>query len=67
MHGHTIVPAVEHHPNRIAIDTGAVRTNVLSCLVLEGPDVALLAPDRAAEAAAAGVGDRQLAEPWLRR
>ena len=36
VHGHTIVPVVEHQPNRIAIDTGAVRTGVLSCLVLEG-------------------------------
>ena len=44
VHGHTIVPAVEHHPNRIAIDTGAVRTGVLSCLVLEGDAVALLEP-----------------------
>ena len=30
VHGHTIVPAVEHHPNRIAIDTGAVRTGTCS-------------------------------------
>ena len=44
VHGHTIVPAVEHHPNRIAIDTGAVRTGVLSCLLLEGDSVALLEP-----------------------
>jgi serine/threonine protein phosphatase 1 len=44
VHGHTIVPAVEHHPNRIAVDTGAVRSGVLSCLVLEGDDVALLEP-----------------------
>ncbi len=42
VHGHTIVPAVEHHPNRIAVDTGAVRTGVLSCIVLEGEAVALL-------------------------
>ena len=45
VHGHTIVPAVEHHPNRIAVDTGAVRTGVLSCLVLEGAEVALLGPE----------------------
>ncbi len=45
VHGHTIVPKVEHRPNRIAIDTGAVRTGVLSCLVLDGSEVALLAPD----------------------
>ena len=42
VHGHTIVPEVEHHPNRIAVDTGAVRTGRLSCLVLERADVALL-------------------------
>lgn len=45
VHGHTIVQMVEHHPNRIAVDTGAVRTGVLSCLVLEGDTVALLEPD----------------------
>ena len=39
VHGHTIVPQVEHWPNRIAVDTGAVRTGVLSCLVLEGTQV----------------------------
>jgi serine/threonine protein phosphatase 1 len=44
VHGHTIVPAVEHHPNRIAVDTGAVRSGVLSCLLLEGTEVALLEP-----------------------
>jgi serine/threonine protein phosphatase 1 len=42
VHGHTIVPAVEHRPNRIALDTGAVRTGVLSTVVLEGDRVALL-------------------------
>ena len=42
VHGHTIVPAVEHHPNRIAIDTGAVRSDRLSCLLLDGAEVALL-------------------------
>lgn len=44
VHGHTIVPQVEHHPNRIAVDTGAFRTGILSCLVLEGADVSLLEP-----------------------
>ena len=42
VHGHTIVPRVEHHRNRIALDTGAVKTGVLSCLVLEGAETALL-------------------------
>jgi serine/threonine protein phosphatase 1 len=44
VHGHTIVPQVEHHPNRLAVDTGAVRSGVLSCLALEGAAVALLEP-----------------------
>jgi serine/threonine protein phosphatase 1 len=44
VHGHTIVPMVEHHPNRIAVDTGAFRTGILSCLVLEGSEVGLLEP-----------------------
>ena len=43
VHGHTIA-AVEHRPNRIAVDTGAVRTGVLSCVVLEGAEAALLEP-----------------------
>lgn len=42
VHGHTIVPMVEHHPNRIAIDTGVARGGPLTCLVLEGAEVALL-------------------------
>jgi serine/threonine protein phosphatase 1 len=45
VHGHTIVPAVEHHPNRIAVDTGGFRTGRLSCVVLEGETVALLTPE----------------------
>lgn len=44
VHGHTIVPRPEHHANRIAIDTGAYATEILSCLVLEDADVALLDP-----------------------
>ena len=69
VHGHTIVPQVEHWPNRIAVDTGAVRTGVLSCLVLEGTEVALLEP-RGLAALAGGVRPRRpgaaadrLAEP----
>jgi serine/threonine protein phosphatase 1 len=42
VHGHTIVPMVEHLPNRIAVDTGAVRSGVLSCVVLEGDAVELI-------------------------
>lgn len=45
VHGHTIVRRVEHHPNRIAVDTGAVRSGVLSCVVLEGAEVGLLAAE----------------------
>jgi serine/threonine protein phosphatase 1 len=44
VHGHTIVAQVEHWPNRIAVDTGAVRSGVLSCVVLEGEQVSLLEP-----------------------
>lgn len=44
VHGHTIVPMVEHHSNRIAIDTGVAKGGPLSCLVLEGDEVALLDP-----------------------
>jgi serine/threonine protein phosphatase 1 len=42
VHGHTVVPEPEFHPNRIAIDTGAYATGVLTCLVLEGADRRLL-------------------------
>jgi serine/threonine protein phosphatase 1 len=36
VHGHTIVEEVEEHPNRIAIDTGAYRSGVLTAIGLEG-------------------------------
>lgn len=42
VHGHTIFPEVSITPNRIGIDTGAVATDRLSCLVLEGHDRRLL-------------------------
>jgi len=42
VHGHTPVETVEARPNRIGIDTGAVFTGTLSCLVLEGTGKALL-------------------------
>jgi serine/threonine protein phosphatase 1 len=42
VHGHTVVRFVEHHPNRIAVDTGAVVTGRLSCVVLEDAAVGLL-------------------------
>jgi serine/threonine protein phosphatase 1 len=43
VHGHTVVQNVELHPNRIAIDTGAVFGGPLSCLVLEDERNELLA------------------------
>ena len=45
VHGHTPTETVELHPNRIAIDTGAVFSGVLSCLVLEGAERSLLGPE----------------------
>jgi serine/threonine protein phosphatase 1 len=36
VHGHTIVETVQEHSNRIAIDTGAYRTGVLTAIGLEG-------------------------------
>ena len=36
VHGHSVVPQPEVHPNRIAIDTGAYASGVLTCLVLDG-------------------------------
>ena len=38
VHGHTIVESVEELPNRIAIDTGAYRSGVLSALVIDGAE-----------------------------
>jgi serine/threonine protein phosphatase 1 len=42
VHGHTIRPEVEVCPNRIAIDTGAYRSGVLTALAIEGTDSWLL-------------------------
>lgn len=36
VHGHTIVPAAEIRSNRIAIDTGAYRSDTLSAIYLDG-------------------------------
>jgi serine/threonine protein phosphatase 1 len=66
VHGHTIVPTVEHHRNRIALDTGAVRTGVLSCLRLEGAEVALLEPD-GPRPCPIGSGLPSWRNLWLRR
>jgi serine/threonine protein phosphatase 1 len=35
VHGHTIVGQVEERPNRIAIDTGAYHSGILTALVVE--------------------------------
>jgi serine/threonine protein phosphatase 1 len=42
VHGHTPVPVPDVQPNRINIDTGAVLTNKLSCLVMQGKDRSFL-------------------------
>lgn len=36
VHGHSVVPRPQVRHNRIGIDTGAYRSGVLTCLVLEG-------------------------------
>lgn len=38
IHGHTITQEPDIQINRIGIDTGAYRTGILTCLVLEGTD-----------------------------
>ena len=53
VHGHTIVPRVEERPNRIAIDTGAYRTGILTALVLEGRERRLIATETSRQPAAA--------------
>ncbi|NOX73778.1 MAG: serine/threonine protein phosphatase [Alphaproteobacteria bacterium] len=42
IHGHTMVSGVEHHGNRVNIDTGAGRGNDLSAVLIEGRKVWLL-------------------------
>lgn len=42
VHGHSITRDPEFRPNRIGIDTGAYRSNQLTCLVLEGTERTLL-------------------------
>jgi serine/threonine protein phosphatase 1 len=66
VHGHTIVPAVEHRSNRIAVDTGAVRSGVLSCVVLEDETVGLLTPD-GPRACPVGSGLPSWRSLWIRR
>lgn len=45
VHGHTPVDRVEHHGNRLAIDTGAAYGGPLSAVVIEGRRAFLLTPD----------------------
>ena len=42
VHGHSITELVEMRANRIGIDTGAYRSGVLTCLVLEGGERRLM-------------------------
>ena len=42
VHGHSIVDGVEMHHNRIAVDTGAYRSGLLSCVCLERDAVTVL-------------------------
>lgn len=42
VHGHCIAPTPDVRHNRIGIDTGAYRTGVLTCLVLDGAERAFL-------------------------
>ena len=44
VHGHTPVPTVEHHGNRLAIDTGAAWDGPVSAVVIEGRDAWVLGP-----------------------
>ena len=43
VHGHSIVPRVRKHKNRIAVDTGCYLNGVLSALVLEGETTSVIA------------------------
>jgi serine/threonine protein phosphatase 1 len=42
VHGHTPVPHPDVRHNRINIDTGAWRSGVLTCVVLEGTSIQFL-------------------------
>jgi serine/threonine protein phosphatase 1 len=54
VHGHTIVGRVEERPNRIAIDTGAYHSGVLTALAVEGSRRWYLTTDRRGAAEIAG-------------
>jgi serine/threonine protein phosphatase 1 len=48
VHGHTISETVDERPNRIGIDTGAYRTDILTALAIEGNDRWFLDTSRSA-------------------
>jgi serine/threonine protein phosphatase 1 len=51
VHGHTIVEKVEQLPNRIALDTGAYRSGVLTAIGLEGSERWFIEAREAADSA----------------
>jgi serine/threonine protein phosphatase 1 len=53
VHGHTIVERVEERPNRIAIDTGAYHSGVLTALAVEDRERWFLAAEKKRDALAA--------------
>lgn len=50
VHGHSVSSEVEQRANRIGIDTGAYKTNVLTALYLEGTERDIISCEFAAEA-----------------
>ena len=61
VHGHTIVERVEERTNRIAIDTGAYRTGLLTCLAVEEGERWYLTSAACAGGGVAAGGARQAA------
>ena len=55
VHGHSIVERPEFHANRIALDTGAYCTGLLSCLVMEEERVRVLSSLPAVASAASTI------------
>lgn len=53
VHGHTIVDRPEQHPNRIALDTGAYRSGVLTAIGLEADERWFLTAEAGIQSAAA--------------
>ncbi len=42
VHGHTIVPTPDIHPNRVNVDTGAYHSGMLTALVIDGAEKRLI-------------------------